>query len=267
MSGATGATGATGDAISDVIARRTLAPNGVLRVAINVGNSVLAQRADAGGVQGISVDLATKLAERLQVRVAIQVYDAAGKVVEALKADEWDLAFLAIDPKRSEEIAFTPAYVVIEGAYMVREAAPYHSSADVDGNKVRIAVGAGSAYELFLSRNLSHARIEKSATGAEAFNAFVNQELEALAGVRQVVERLAAEHAGYRVLNDSFMSIHQALAVPKRSIAALPYLTTFIEEMKAAGEIAAALARSGQSAAAVAPAADAATDTASKLQR
>lgn len=252
-----------GDALGDVpddlqgalMTRRALAPNGVLRVAINLGNAVLAQRGDGTRVQGVSVDLATKLAERLEVKLALQVYDAAGKVVDALTADEWDLAFLAIDPKRGEQIAFTPAYVLIEGAYLVRQGSAFQTSAEVDRPQIHIAVGKGSAYELFLSRQLSHAVLEKQATGAEAFSAFVDEKWDALAGVRQVVERLANEHEGYRVLQDSFMTIHQAVAVPKRHAAALPYLTSFIEEMKAAGEVKAALARSGQAGARVAPAA------------
>ncbi len=246
----------SGDLQGTFIARRTLAPNGVLRVAINLGNAVLAQRGDGTRVQGVSVDLATKLAACLEVELALQVYDAAGKVVDALSADEWDVAFLAIDPKRGEQIAFTPAYVLIEGAYLVRQASALQTSADVDQPQMHIAVGKGSAYELFLSRHLSHAVLEKRATGAEAFSAYVDAKWDALAGVRQVVERLANEHEGYRVLQDSFMTIHQAVAVPKRHAAALPYLTLFIEEMKSAGEVDAALARSGQSGARVAPAAN-----------
>ncbi len=238
------------------IARAELAPHGVLRAALNLGNTVLVQRSpDSGEVQGVSVDLANELAHRLDVPVEFVIFDAAGKVFEALASTRWDLAFLAIDPKRATEIEFTPPYLHIEGAYVVRDDAPYHSSADVDRPGVHVAAGEGSAYALYLGRTLQHARLEMQPTGAEAFARFLDHGLEAAAGVRQIACSFAAKHAGLRVLDDSFMTIRQALGVPKAHAAAMPFLTAFIEEMKASGAIAESLHRSGQSGAMVAPAA------------
>jgi polar amino acid transport system substrate-binding protein len=235
-------------------ARRQLAPNGVLRAAINLGNTVLAQRSGENGeLSGVSVDLARDLAMRLEVDVQFVTFDAAGKVFEALARNEWDVAFLAIDPSRGEQIAFTPPYVLIEGAYMVRDTAPFRRSEQVDRSGVRLSVGAGSAYDLYLTRTLKEAQIERHATAAHAFAAFVTHGLDAAAGVRQVVTQYASTHEGLRVLDDSFMTIRQAMGVPKGRAEAAAALAVFIEEMKAQGRIAASLARSGQTAAAVAP--------------
>ncbi|HEX3637804.1 MAG TPA: transporter substrate-binding domain-containing protein [Paraburkholderia sp.] len=234
--------------------REQLAPAGVLRAAINLGNTVLAQRSAGNGeLGGVSVDLARELATRLGVEVKFVTYEAAGKVFEALASHAWDVAFLAIDPARGEQIAFTPPYVLIEGAYMVREASPLQRSEQVDRNAVRVSVGAGSAYDLYLTRTLKEARIERHASAAEAFEAFIAQGFDAAAGVRQVVSRYASTHEGLRVLEDSFMTIRQAMGVPKDRPEAAAALAVFIEEMKAQGRIADSLARSGQTAAAVAP--------------
>jgi polar amino acid transport system substrate-binding protein len=235
-------------------AREQLAPGGVLRAAINLGNTVLAQRsADNGELSGVSVELARELAKRLGVEVQFVTFEAAGKVFEALANNAWDVAFLAIDPTRGEQIAFTPPYVLIEGAYMVREESPLQRSEQVDRSGVRITVGAGSAYDLYLTRTLKEAQIERHATAAEAFEAFVTQGCDAAAGVRQVVSRYASTHEGLRVLDDSFMTIRQAMGVPKDRFEAASALAVFIEDMKAQGNVAAALARSGQTAAVVAP--------------
>ncbi|TAL95130.1 MAG: transporter substrate-binding domain-containing protein [Paraburkholderia sp.] len=236
-------------------AREQLAPGGVLRAAINLGNTVLAQRpADNGELSGVSVDLARELAQRLGVEVQFVIFEAAGKVFEALARHAWDVAFLAIDPARGEQIAFTSPYVLIEGAYMVREESPLQRSEQVDRSDVRITVGAGSAYDLYLTRTLKAAQIERHATAAEAFEAFVTQGFDAAAGVRQVVSRYASAHEGLRVLDDSFMTIRQAMGVPKDRAEAAAALAVFIEEMKAQGRVAASLSRSGQTAA-VAPSA------------
>ena len=111
-----------------------LAPTGKLRAAINVGNAVLAARpATPGGEPtGISVDLARELARRLGVPLQLVVFDAAGKVVDAGKTGSWDIAFVALDPKRAAEIAQSPPYVQIEGSYLVKSESPLKSNDEVD---------------------------------------------------------------------------------------------------------------------------------------
>src|SRR5947209_19229784 len=144
---------------SDVV--KDLAPTGKLRAAINLGNSVLAQGTPQEP-RGVTVDLARELARRLGLPLAMTTYDAAGKVFEALKAGSWDIAFLAIEPVRAAEIAFTAPYVIIEGNYMVPANSPLQSVADVDRAGVRIAVAKGSAYDLYLTRTLKNATLVRS---------------------------------------------------------------------------------------------------------
>lgn len=237
---------------SDVL--HNLAPTGELRVAINYGNPVLAQRhASDNFPQGVSADLAREIARRLGVVPRFISYDAAGKVFEGLDTNTWDLAFLAVDPIRAEKIAFTKPYVLIEGTYLVAESAPFQSVADLDQDGLRIAVGKGAAYDLYLSRELKHASIERAATSPAAITLFVDRNLDAAAGVRQPLEAYAQTHSGYRVLDDAFTTIQQAVAVPKGRDLAQAWLEDFVAEMKRTGFIEEALQRSGQTAATVAP--------------
>lgn len=237
---------------SDVL--HNLAPTGELRVAINYGNPVLAQRhASDNFPQGVSADLAREIARRLGVVPRFISYDAAGKVFEGLDTNTWDLAFLAVDPVRAEKIAFTKPYVLIEGTYLVAESAPFQSVVDLDQDGLRIAVGKGAAYDLYLSRELKHASIERAATSPAAITLFVDRNLDAAAGVRQPLEAYAQTHSGYRVLDDAFTSIQQAVAVPKGRDLAQAWLEDFVAEMKRTGFIEEALQRSGQTAATVAP--------------
>jgi polar amino acid transport system substrate-binding protein len=231
-----------------------LAPTGVLRAAINLGNSVLAQRdAATGELSGASVDLARELGRRLGVAVELVTFAAAGKVFEALKAGAWDIAFLAVDPARGEEILFTVPYVLIEGAFLVRSESALAAIADVDRPDVRIAVGAGAAYDLFLTRTLKHAKLVRAPTADAAFEQFMRDGLEAAAGVRQVLVRFAGLRGGLRVMEDAFMTIEQAIGTPKPRVAGSRYLSAFVEELKRSGFVAAALQNSGQSDATVAP--------------
>jgi len=243
--------------MSDIspVVRSDLAPKGELRAAINFGNPILA-RSDAatGEPRGVSVDLSRELARRLGVPLRLVTYEAAGKVVEELKAGAWDVAYLAIDPARAVDIAYTAPYVLIEGVYLVREDSPIRSNAEVDRDGMRVAVGAGSAYDLFLSRNLKHAQIVRAPTSPVVTDTFVAQKLDVAAGVKQQLEADARRIGGLRLLEDRFMVINQAMGTPKEREAGAKYLRAFVEEMKASGFVAQALARHGIDGASVAPA-------------
>lgn len=223
-----------------------LAPGGVLRAAINFGNPVLAQQGPDGSPQGVSVALAKALAEELGVRLEMITFDAAGKVFAALEEGRWNLAFLAIEPVRAEQIAFSEPYVMIEGTYLVEQASAYRDVADLDQPGLRLAVGKGAAYDLFLSRSLRHATLERAATSSAAVGLFIDQQLDAAAGVRQPLELVALKDPRYRVLPGAFTEIRQAMAVPRANKAAAAFIAEFIERQLATGFVRGALLASGQ---------------------
>jgi polar amino acid transport system substrate-binding protein len=232
-----------------------LAPTGTLRAAINYGNAVLAARDPASGeLSGVSVDLARELARRLSVPVAFTAFPTAGRVVDAVKTGTLDVMFLAIDPLRANEIDYTAAYVLIEGAYAVRAASPIRANAQVDSAGVRVVVGRGSAYDLHLTRELKAAQIVRVPDSQAVVPTFLAQGLEVAAGVRQQLEADLQRTPGLRLLDGRFMAIHQAMGTPKGRAAGAAYLAAFVEEMKSSGFVAQALARHRIEGALVAPA-------------
>ena len=231
-----------------------LAPTGKLRVAINFGNTVLAQKDPATGEpRGISGDLARELAKRLGVPITFTTFDAAGKVTDAVKKGELDIVFLAIDPVRGADIDFSGPYVIIEGAYMVPASSALQTNEDVDRAGVRLAVARGSAYDLYLTRTIKNATLVRESSGPQALDMFVRDKLEAAAGVKQPIIAFANSHPGLRVIPGRFMVIEQAMGTLKGREAGARYLRAFVEEMKASGFVADGLKRSGQTDAAVAP--------------
>jgi polar amino acid transport system substrate-binding protein len=231
-----------------------LAPTGRLRATINFGNPVLAQRDPATGEpRGVSVDLARELGQRLGVPVDLVTFDAAGKAFAALQSGACDVGFLAIDPARAADLAFTAPYVLIEGTYIVPATSPLREVEDVDREGVRIAAGKNAAYDLYLSRALRHAKLVHAPTSHAAVELFLSEGLDAAAGVRQPLLAFAEAHPGLRVMEGRFMAIEQAMATSKDRGQAAAYLRGFIEELKASGFVAAALSKSAQGDATVAP--------------
>ncbi len=230
-----------------------LAPTGTLRAALNLGNPVLVQRGADGAPRGTTVDLARELGRRLGVPVAFLEYDGAGKVADAAGSGVWDVAFMAIDPVRAADIEFTAPYVVIEGTYVVPEASPLQTVEAVDHPGIRVAVGQASAYHLFLARTLRHAALVTAPTGEASAELFLHGGAEVLAGVRQPNDALVRAAPGLRAIPGRFMSIQQAMGVPHGRGAGAGYLRAFVEDVKAFGFVARALAGSGQDSGLVAP--------------
>ena len=231
-----------------------LAPHGVLRVAINLGNPVLAGLDAAGEPSGISADLSRLLAAQLGLKIEWRIFKKADESVQCVRADEADIGFFAIDPVRGEGLHFSPPYVQIEGAYMVSSDSPLQSNDEVDQTKNRVTVGAGSAYDLFLTRQLKHASIVRAPSSPAVVEVFMAQQLEVAAGVKQQLEADAQRLPGVRLLPGRFMVIHQAMGMPaQRGAQAREYLNGLVEDAKQSGWVAQAFVRHQIQGAAVAP--------------
>jgi len=237
----------------DLIA--AFAPHGKLRASINVGNPILAARdASRGSARGVSVDLAGALAAQLGVELELVVFDTAGESVQAVASEQADIGFFAIDPLRGKDIAFTEAYVLIEGCYMVPEDSSIKDNGEVDAPGTRVTVGKGSAYDLYLTRTLKHAEIVRAASSQAVIETFLREKLDVAAGVKQQLLADAKPAHRLRLLPGRFMEIRQAMGLPKsRGAEAANALYDFVEEMKRSGFVEKAMRTHGISGAAVAP--------------
>ncbi|MEH7847276.1 transporter substrate-binding domain-containing protein [Rhizobium laguerreae] len=226
--------------------RREIAPSGTLICALNHGNVVLVRRgATDDSPTGVSVDLATALAESLSLPVRFRHYEKAGAVSGSAKTGDWDVCFLAVDPKRAEVISFSNPYVQIEGAFLVRRDAGASRVTDVERLRLRIGAVRGSAYELFLSRGGGAGELILFDSFPEALAAMDGGLLEGLAGVRQAMNIAARERSGFAVLNEPFMAIPQAVGVSADRTLAARYTAAFVQQKKSSGFVRESLMRSG----------------------
>lgn len=223
----------------------SFAPTGSLRVGINLGNPLLASL-DGDAPKGITVDIANHIASKLELPITFTCYQMAGATVDAVKAGEVDLVFVAIDPVRGADISYTPAYIQIEGAYMVKESSPLMKNEDVDIAGNEIVVGKGSAYDLYLTREIKQASLLRSANSQAVVDDFMSGMGNVAAGVKQQLEGDAQRYEGLRMLPGRFMVINQAIGTPrarKDFEKITSYLSDVIQELKTSGFIAEAMLR------------------------
>ncbi len=232
--------------------RSELTPTGKLRVGLNHGNFLLVTSMTPEP-RGVAPDLGRELARRLGVAVEFIGFDTAGKLGDAVKTGAWDAAFLGAEPQRAADIAFTAAYLEIPSTYLVPAGSSIRSIADVDRAGVRIAVAEQSAYGLFLNRTVKHATLIETKGLDGSYNAFVSQKLDALAGLKPRLLMDVTKLPGARILDGQFTAVQQAIGTPKSRVAAAGYLRAFVEDLKASGLVAEAIAKSGVAGVSVAP--------------
>lgn len=223
-----------------------LAPTGTLRAGINMSNFLLVTGKTASGdPQGVSPDMARAIADRLGVPIKYVPYPRPGELADAAGTNAWDIGLIGAEPQRAEKIAFSPAYVEIEATYLVPPGSSLNSIADVDRAGVRIAVSARSAYDLWLERNIRNATLVRVEGLGGAFEAFVRDNLDALAGLRPGLINDAPKLAGSRILDGQFTAVQQAIGTARSNTAGAAFIREFVEEAKASGLVAQLIARHG----------------------
>ncbi len=216
--------------------RARLAPDGVLRTAINTGNRALVQ-ADGDRLDGLSPTLARRLADELGATFEPVLYDGAGKVFADASSGRWTLAFLAVDPARADQLAFTRPYLWIDTTYAVRVGSDFARCAEIDAPGVSVLVAAGSAYDLHLTKALRSARMIRVDSPPTSIARFLEGEGDAVAGVRATLERHLQGHPKVRILADDIVSVGQAMAVPTALADTVPFLDAFLDRARADGAV------------------------------
>jgi polar amino acid transport system substrate-binding protein len=227
-------------------ARAQLAPTGVLRAGINLANFLLVTGESAAGEpQGVSPDMARAVADRLGVAVEYVGFKTPGELADAAAEDVWDIGNIGAEPERAKTMTFTAAYVEIEATYLVPAGSPIQSVAEVDREGVRIAVYGRSAYGLWLADNIRHAELVKTDGIDASFDVFVEQGLEALAGLKPRLIKDVGRLPGARLLDGKFSAVQQAIGTHPDRQAGAAFLSDFVEEAKASGLVASLIEKHG----------------------
>lgn len=217
-------------------AKDELATGGVLRVGLNLSNFLLVSgKTDAGDPAGVAPDIGAEIARRLGVAVKYVPYKTPGELADAADTGAWDIGLIGAEPQRAEKIAFTPAYVEIEATYLVPDGSPIRSLADVDRPGVRISVTGRSAYGLWLDRHIEHATLVKTGTLDSAYERFVSDGLDVLAGLKPRLLTDVEKLPGARILEGKFTAVQQAIGTAPKNAAAAAFLRAFVAEVKASG--------------------------------
>ena len=218
---------------------KELAPTGVLRAGINLGNFLLVTGKSASGdPEGVSPDMARAIADKLGVPVKYVPFAKPGELADQAGNNVWDIGLIGAEPQRAEKIAFSAAYVEIESTYLVPPGSPLKTIADVDAKGVRIVSTARAAYDLWLERNIKNAELLRVNSMDEAFDKFTGEKLEALAGLKPRLLADLEKLPGGRIIDGQFAAVQQAIGTARANTAGAAFIAQFVEEAKASGFVA-----------------------------
>jgi polar amino acid transport system substrate-binding protein len=235
-------------------ARKELAPSGKLRVGLNYGNFLLVLKDGPDGApRGIAPDLGRELGRRLGVPVEFVKFAQAGQLADAVRGGSCDVGFLGAEPQRAAEIAFTKAYLEIPVTFLVPAGSPIRRIAEVDREAVRVAVSARSAYDLYLSRTLKHAKLVRAEGIDGSYELFIRERLDVLAGLKPRLVSEAEKLPGSRVLEGQVTGVQQAVGVSRDRENAAQFTREFVDEIKRSGLVAKIIEKYGVKGVTVAP--------------
>jgi polar amino acid transport system substrate-binding protein len=223
-----------------------LAPTGVLRAAINMGNFLLVTgKSPSGDPEGVSPDMAREIANRLGVAVKYLPYARPGELADDAEKGLWDIGLIGAEPQRAAVINFTAAYCEIEATYLVPASSPITRVAEVDQPGKRIAVTARSAYGLWLENNVKQAQLLQFDNAEAALREFDGGKADAYAGLRPGLLAVAQARPGSRILDGQFTAVQQAVGTPRKNTAGAVFLRDFVEEAKKSGLVGRLIERHG----------------------
>lgn len=224
-------------------ARTELAAGGSLRVALILSNPVLVEKdAASGALRGVAPSLGRTLAGRLSVPFTPVEYADPAALVDSFDRGEWDVAFLAFDPARAEQVAFSPPYMEVDNTFLVPAGSPVEAVDAADRPGVRIGVPARSAPDLFLTRSLRQAQLVRVPGGiTPALELLSGGGADAYAENAHLLTLYAARLPGSRVLDGRYTVIRHAIATPRARPSAAVYVSRFVEDAKQDGTVAAAI--------------------------
>jgi polar amino acid transport system substrate-binding protein len=212
---------------------------GELRVGIGLGVLMQAIKNPATGeLRGAALELAMALAARMGVKLVLVEYPRPGAVMEGLRTNAWDVAFLVFDPEREKVVDFSHTFLQSDLTYLTGPNSKIRSAADADQAGVRIATPRGDGSDLLLTRTLKRAELIRTDGHASAVDLVRNGGADGKASPRFVLATELPSVPGGRILDGGFNVISYAAIVPKGQPARLAYLNEFVVDALASGMMA-----------------------------
>lgn len=191
---------------------------------------------DAGTIEGIDVDTAQAIAEKLGLELQIDDmdFDAALLSVQQGKADI-AMAGITVTDERMAVMSFSDSYATGIQSVIVPEGSDIASVDDLAGKK--IGTQRGTTGYLYCSDDFGEDAVVAYDNGLTAVQALNNGQVDAVVIDNEPANAYVESNPGLKILDTSYAEEDYAIGMAKGNTALLEAVNAALEELKADGTL------------------------------
>ncbi|MEY8232018.1 transporter substrate-binding domain-containing protein [Oscillospiraceae bacterium 50-16] len=213
---------------------------GKLHMSTNAAFPPYEMTTDAGGFEGIDVEVAAAIADKLGLELVVDnmSFDAALTAVQTGKSDI-AMAGITVRPDRAEVMDFSESYATGIQVVIVQEGSPIETVDDL-ANAEMIGCQEATTGYIYCSDTPENGgygeeHVTAYETGAVAVMALVNGQVDAVVIDNEPAKAFVAQNPGLKILETEFAVEDYAIAVGKGNTGLLDAINTAMAELKAEG--------------------------------
>ncbi|MCI9557435.1 MAG: transporter substrate-binding domain-containing protein [Lawsonibacter sp.] len=213
---------------------------GKLHMSTNAAFPPYEMTTDAGGFEGIDVEVAAAIADKLGLELVVDnmSFDAALTAVQTGKSDI-AMAGITVRPDRAEVMDFSESYATGIQVVIVQEGSPIETVNDL-ANAEMIGCQEATTGYIYCSDTPENGgygeeHVTAYETGAVAVMALVNGQVDAVVIDNEPAKAFVAQNPGLKILETEFAVEDYAIAVGKGNTGLLDAINTAMAELKAEG--------------------------------
>ena len=228
---------ASSEAVSSAAAAElTTVEAGKLTMATNATFPPYEMTTDSGEIEGIDVDTAKAIAEKLGLELQIDdmEFDAALLSVQQGKADI-AMAGITVTDERMAVMSFSDSYATGIQSVIVPEGSDITSVDDLAGKK--IGTQRGTTGYLYCSDDFGEDAVVAYDNGLTAVQALNNGQVDAVVIDNEPAKAYVESNPGLKILDTSYAEEDYAIGMNKSNTALLEAVNSALEELKADGTL------------------------------
>ena len=193
-----------------------LVEEGKLHMATNAAFPPYEMTTDDGGFEGIDVEVATAIAEKLGLELVVDNMDFSS-VITAVQGGKSDIAMagMTVNEERKQNVDFTDTYANAVQVIIVTEDSDIATVDDLDGKM--IGVQQGTTGHIYCEDDYGADNVTAYDTGATATQALLTGKVDAVVIDSEPAKAYVAENDGLKILDTEYANEEYAIGIGKEN--------------------------------------------------
>lgn len=219
----------------------TTVEEGVLHMATNAAFPPYEMVADDGGFEGIDVEIATLIAEKLDLELVVDDMDFSS-VIAAVQTDKSDIAMagLTVREDRLEYVDFTDTYATGVQVVIVKEGSDIATIDDLEGKMIgtqEATTGYIYCSDTPEKGGYGEDNVIAYTNGATAVQALLDGKVDCVVIDNEPAKAFVEANEGLKILDTEFTTEDYAIGVSKENTALKDAVNTALKELIADGTV------------------------------